>query len=99
MEQYGYVCLLSTDDLMQLDVQAEALSLYDTVRVETEAGTVQGVVRQVCNGTANILIDDISLPVGAQAQVYDGQGTWYSGAGELPAGYGSGRSGGFAVRP
>lgn len=75
MEQYGYVCLLSTDDLMQLDVQAEALSLYDTVRVETEAGTVQGVVRQVCNGTANILIDDISLPVGAQAQVYDGQGT------------------------
>ena len=82
MEQYGYVCLLSTDDLMQLDVQAEALSLYDTVRVETEAGTVQGVVRQVCNGTANILIDDISLPVGAQAQVYDGQGTLV-GAGTL----------------
>ena len=82
MEQYGYVCLLSTDDLMQLDVQAEALSLYDTVRLETEAGTMQGVVRQVCNGTANILIDDISLPVGAQVQVYDGQGTLV-GAGTL----------------
>lgn len=75
MEEYGYVCLISTDSLMQTEVETDILSLYDTVTLTTEAGkTLTGTVRRYEKGVANILIDDITQPVGAVVTVLDADG-------------------------
>lgn len=75
MEEYGYVCLISTDSLMQTEVETDILSLYDTVTLTTEAGkTLTGTVRRYEKGIANILIDDITQPVGAVVTVLDADG-------------------------
>lgn len=75
MEEYGYVCLVSTDSLMQTEVETEALSLYEAVTLTTEAGKkLTGSVCKYENGVANILIDDISQPVGTVVTVMDGEG-------------------------
>lgn len=75
MEEYGYVCLISTDSLMQTEVETDILSLYDTVTLTTEAGkTLTGTVRRYEEGVANILIDDITQPVGAVVTVLDADG-------------------------
>lgn len=75
MEEYGYVCLVSTDSLMQTEVETEALSLYETVTLTTEAGKkLTGFVCKYENGVANILIDDISQPVGTLVTITDAEG-------------------------
>lgn len=75
MEEYGYVCLVSTDSLMQTEVATEALSLYETVTLTTEEGdTLKGTVRRYENGVANILIDDIEQPVGTVVTITDEEG-------------------------
>lgn len=75
MEEYGYVCLVSTDSLMQTEVETETLSLYETVTLTTEEGdTLTGTVRRYENGVANILIDDIDQPVGSAVTIADEEG-------------------------
>lgn len=75
MEEYGYVCLISTDSLMQTEVETDILSLYDTVTLTTEAGKIlTGTVRRYEKGVANILIDDITQPVGAVVTVLNADG-------------------------
>lgn len=76
MEEYGYVCLISTDSLMQTEVETDLLSLYETVTLTTQEGkTLTGTVRRNEEGVANILLDDISQPVGTQVTVADSNGT------------------------
>lgn len=76
MEEYGYVCLISTDSLMQTEVETDLLSLYETVTLTTREGkTLTGTVRRYEEGVANILLDDISQPVGTQVTIADSNGT------------------------
>lgn len=86
VEQYGYLCLVSTDGRMQVKIEAGALKPYDvvTVAVSGAAAEVAGTVADVKDGVASVYISKNTFPVGQAVTVRDTNGaTVGTGALEL----------------
>ena len=65
-----YLCLISTDGLMKVTVDAaEGLNLYDTVQVTIGSSTVPGTVEEIKNGKATVTIKDSNYAVGESVSV------------------------------
>ncbi|MDO4564565.1 MAG: HlyD family efflux transporter periplasmic adaptor subunit [Clostridia bacterium] len=69
MDAYGYLCLISLDDRMQLSIESDSLSLYDTVVVFIGEDEIEGTVTKVSDGVCTIQIEDSSYTIGAEASV------------------------------
>ncbi|MDO4543297.1 MAG: HlyD family efflux transporter periplasmic adaptor subunit [Clostridia bacterium] len=74
MDEYGYLCLISTDGMMQLSLETDALSLYETVTVTVGETSVEGSVTAVSDGVFTIKIEDNSFEIGTEAEVTDADG-------------------------
>lgn len=74
MEQYGYLCLVSTDGRMQLQIETNALKKLDRVTVTVEEDTLSGLVTNVTSGVATIQIDKNTYSIGQTATVSDTSG-------------------------
>jgi HlyD family secretion protein len=75
MAENGALMVLSTDGKMKLQIEARDLEVGDSVSVTAEETSYTGTVVKVSSDTATITITDNGPSVGAEAAVYDGDGT------------------------
>lgn len=75
MAENGALMVLSTDGKMKLQIEAGDLEVGDSVSVTAEETSYTGTVVKVSSDTATITITDNGPSVGAEAAVYDGDGT------------------------
>ena len=71
-----YLCLISTDGLMKVTVDAsEVPGLYETVLVTTGSAEVQGTVAEIKDGKVTVTVEDTGYAVGEPVSVSRRDGT------------------------
>lgn len=75
MYEHGALAILSLDGYMAVDIQTEALSAGDSVKVERKSGKkITGTVESVSGNTATVLVTDNGPRNNESVKVYDGDG-------------------------
>lgn len=86
VNQHGSLAILSTDGLMQIDVQTDdQLSVGAQVRVKWNGGSEEGTVASSIDGGYRITLSDEDAPYQEQADVYSGSAKIGSGTLEIHA--------------
>lgn len=75
MEEHGYIALICLDNRMQVYVKAGSLTQYEKVDVVIAGKTYAGVVQEVKDGMADIIIESSKPEVGAEAEIFTADGT------------------------
>lgn len=75
VEDADALCLISTDGRMKLVIDVpETVKKYDVVSVAIAGDTVSGLVTGLEDGRAEIIIEDNTYAIGAEADAYDADG-------------------------
>ena len=86
MEKYGYLCLVSSQDLMYVitDETADFLTVGTDVKVSRYDYEYDGTVEKVENGKTYILVDSDNISMGGRVNIYmDGSNKKVQGIAEL----------------